>query len=170
MELELLISNEQRVLPTVQAFVHQTLVQLELATQQADQLEDFVLRAVADAIDHAYPAGEAGSIQVSVSEKSGKLETTVRDFGLPQDVQLLEERLHESGVDRSVLYGVHTPEVADEVHWEAFGREGKALRIVKWLDASHIAETQASADASDETHEVELAPEQEYVIRRMVPD
>ena len=170
MELELLISNEQRVLPSVQAFVHQTLLQLELAAEKAEKLQAFVLLAVSDAIDHAYPEGEEGAIKVSLSEKGGKLEISIRDFGLPQDVNLLEKRLHQEGSDGAVLYGVQTPDIADEVHWVAFGREGKALQLVTWLHTDHVRDSSTSDEQVAATHEVSLAPEQDYEIRRMTSD
>lgn len=53
MQLELLINNEQRVRPSVQAFVHQTLAQLSLPDEDAENIERFVLRAVLHRIEHA---------------------------------------------------------------------------------------------------------------------
>lgn len=170
MEFELLISNEQRAFPSVQAFVHQTLRQVELPRKDAQALEQFVLRAVADAIDHAYPEGEEGAIKLTLSERHGKLEISIRDFGLPQDIRLLEERLHPTNTQNAILYGVHTPDIANEIHWEAFGREGKALRIIKWLHANHVGEHDTTEEETRSVPEIPLAPDQEYCIRRMSPD
>ena len=169
MKLELLINNEQRVLPSVQAFVHQTLAQLSLPDEDAENIEEFVLRAVLHCIEHAYPAGEEGSIRVVISEEHGKLEIQIRDCGLPHDVQAMEKRLHENDLADGVLYGCHAADIADEVHWLAFGREGKALQLIKWLHTRHVTDSVAAADLASIADDVPEAPPQEYTIRRMLP-
>ena len=169
MELELVISNEPRVLPGVQGFISQTLGLVRLTEQDVLELEQFVLEVVDDAIEHAYPTGETGSIKISLTEKQDRLELSVRDFGLPQDVELLERRLQESGGRHVALQGSHQVDIADEVHWEAFGREGKAIKLVKQLHRQHVGQGQQLPDLSVEV-QPPLAPEQEYEIRRMLPE
>ena len=73
MQLELRLSNEARSLPTVRAFMRETLRQLPLPDVDAQQLEELVQGTVAHAVANAYPPGEEGSIQLSVREKHGKL-------------------------------------------------------------------------------------------------
>jgi anti-sigma regulatory factor (Ser/Thr protein kinase) len=105
MHLELSLSNEPRTLPSVEAFVRSTLLQLPLPGDGSERLGALVVAAVRDAIENAYPAGEEGSIELTVRELAGKLEIRVRDHGLPQDVKELEkrsqgERLRSMGVMR----------------------------------------------------------------------
>lgn len=167
MQLELTFGNEQKHLPSVSAFLHTTLDQLPLDEPVAGQLEEFVIRTVRDAIDHAYPAGDEGLIKLSIGEQHGKLEICVRDFGMPQDVESLERQLHDPGTAGASRFGCPATDVIDEVHWLAFGPQGKALQVVKWLHDKHIVED-ASPESLQPFHEgAPLALPQEYTIRRM---
>ena len=170
MQLELTFGNDQKHLPSVCAFLHATLQQLPLETSVAGQIEEFVVRAAHDAIDHAYPAGDDGLIKLTVDEQHGKLEIRVRDFGIPQDVESLERQLHEPGTATANRFGCPAADVVDEVHWLAFGPQGKALQVVKWLHEKHIAEGASPESLKAFTEDVPLAPPQEYTIRRMRPE
>src|SRR5262245_32751758 len=97
MQLELTFGNDEKHLPSVGAFLHATLDELPLEAGVARQIEDFVVRAAREAIDHAYPAGDDGLVKLSIDEQHGTLEIRVRDFGIPQDVGALERHLHEPG-------------------------------------------------------------------------
>jgi anti-sigma regulatory factor (Ser/Thr protein kinase) len=169
MHLELLLTNEPRSLPSVQAFVHTTLLQLSLEAQTATKLEQLVLAAVQHAIASAYPAGEEGSIQLTVTERLGKLEIRVRDFGLPQDVEVLERQLHAPDSPASRLFAAELIAAVDELHWLAFGSQGKALQLIKWLHTASIAETSPAAALAPVSADAPLAPPQQYAIRRMRP-
>ena len=94
MQLELVVSNESRVLGGARALVGETLRQLPLVPAHAIELETLVVGAVQDAVEHAYRPGEQGSIKLAIREQQGKLEITVRDFGIPRDVEQLERQLH----------------------------------------------------------------------------
>jgi anti-sigma regulatory factor (Ser/Thr protein kinase)/GNAT superfamily N-acetyltransferase len=170
MQLELALNNDARTLPSVQAFVRTTLLQLPLPADASEQLGQLVMAAVTYAIDKAYPDGEEGLIKLSFSEKSGKLEIKVRDFGLPQDVAVLEKQWHDSDSLAARLHGTHAADVVDEMHWLSFGPEGKALQLIKWLHTANIADTSSAEDLARVPADVPLAPEQEYTIRRMQPD
>jgi anti-sigma regulatory factor (Ser/Thr protein kinase)/GNAT superfamily N-acetyltransferase len=170
MQLELTLDNERKHLPSVTAFLHATLQQLPLETVVAAKLEEFVVRAAQDAIDHAYPAGDDGLIKLAIEEQHGKLEIRVRDFGIPQDVDALERELHESRATCANRFGCLAPDVADELHWLAFGPQGKALSVVKWLHEKHIADAATPESLKPFSEEAPLAPPQEYTIRRMRPE
>jgi anti-sigma regulatory factor (Ser/Thr protein kinase) len=170
MQLELTFGNDRNHLPSVCAFLHATLQQLPLEVSAAGKLEEFVAGAARDAIDHAYPAGEEGLIKLAIDEQHGKLEIRVRDFGLPQDVDALERQLHESDASAAHRHGCPAADVVDEVHWLAFGPQGKALQVVKWLHETHIANAANPESLKAFTDDAPLAPPQEYTIRRMRPD
>lgn len=170
MQLELTLSNEPRAMPGVEAFVHATLQQFALADDAAAQLQSLVVTAVRHAVDDAYPKGEEGLIKLQVREQRGKLEIFVRDFGLPQDVARLEQYLHAGTSPAAWLHAAHAAEAVDEIHWLAFGPEGKALHLVKWLPAAHIAETSSPEQLAAKPADVPLAPPQNYDVRRMRPD
>ena len=169
MQLELILNNDRRFLSSIAAFTREALRQWPLVATDAKKLGELVLAAAANAIDHAYPAGEDGSIKLTIREEHGKLEFLVRDFGLPQDVAELERRLHDPSA-AGVATSLDWPgtDAADEIHWIGYGREGKAIQIVKWLHADHIEDSGAELTSFKEN--VPLASEQEYTIRRMKLD
>lgn len=169
MQLELVVSNESRVLGGARALVGETLRQLPLPPGQASELEALVVGALQDAIEHAYRQGEQGSIKLTIREQEGKLEITVRDYGIPRDVELLERQLHSPQAART-LFGCATTGLVDEVHWLAFGPEGKALQIRKWLHVTHVAQQSATASIAPFRDDAPLAPEQSYEIRRLRAD
>lgn len=169
MQLELRLMNDRRTLPSVRAFVHETLRQFSLPDDQASAIEELALGAVSDAVDQAYPSGEEGAIQLTIREAAGKLELIVRDYGLPQDVSLLERQLHETSTTPRKLFGCPLSGVVDEMHWLAYGSAGKALQLLKWLHQNNIADHPDTAKLETFHDDVPLAPPQEYAIRRMLP-
>jgi GNAT superfamily N-acetyltransferase len=172
MQLELIFTNDARFLPGIGAFTHETLKQWPLDAAVADKLGNCALAAARHAIDHAYPPGESGSIELTVREEAGKLEFIIRDYGLPQDVAKLEKRLHDPTVPGADRLALHWPgaEVVDELHWLGYGREGKAIQLVKWLHEEHITDSAHPDALKPFTEDAPLAPPQEYTIRRMQPD
>lgn len=170
MQLELALTNEARNLPSVQAFVNTSLLQLPLPLAGSEQLGQLVLAAAKNALENAYPSGEEGLIKLKISDMAGKLEIHVRDFGLPQDVAALEKQLHESDSVATWLHGSHAAKVADQMHWLTFGPEGKALQLIKWLHTANVADTSSAEDLAHVPLDVPLAPDQEYTVRRMLPE
>lgn len=168
MQLELQLTSDPRVLPSVRAFAHETLRQLPLSVADASAIESLVVGAIEDAVEHAYRPGEEGAIKLSINEAHGRLEILIRDFGLPQDVAELERRLHaeEKAADR--LFGCPSAAI-DEVHWLAFGPEGKALQVRKWLHDRSIIEHAEAANLTPFVESPPLAPQQQYTVRRMQP-
>jgi anti-sigma regulatory factor (Ser/Thr protein kinase)/GNAT superfamily N-acetyltransferase len=168
LQLELQLTNDERVLPSVRAFARETLRQLPLTQADAANLEKLVVGAVADAVAHAYRPGEEGAIKLSINDTHGRLEILVRDFGLPQDVVELERRLHETAESPDRLFGCPFAAI-DEVHWLAFGPEGKALQVRKWLHDKSIIEHTEAANLTPFVEGAPLAPQQQYTVRRMQP-
>ncbi len=168
MQLELVLSNDPRVLPSVRAFASETLRQLPLDIADSAALEKLMLGAVADAVANAYREGDEGSIKLSISDTHGRLEILVRDYGMPQDVEQLERRLHEPDAGGGRLYGCPV-ERLDEVHWLAYGPEGKSLQVRKWLHGESVAEGADAETLTPFTKDSPLAPPQQYEVRRMLP-
>jgi anti-sigma regulatory factor (Ser/Thr protein kinase) len=166
MQLELLLSNEPRVLPSVRAFARETLKQLPLTASDSTALEGLIVGAVEDAVLHAYREGESGSIKLALNDAHGQLEIVVRDYGMPRDVEQLERQLHEPGADR--LFGCPAA-IVDEVHWLAYGPEGKALQVRKWLHDHSVADDPAAGELTPFEEDAPLAPAQQYAVRRMSP-
>ena len=106
MQFELEFTNEPKTLPVVRACLQQALGQLPVEADTADALSDLALDAVRDAVAHAYPAGEEGSIKLTFRRRRSKLEILVRDFGMPQDTQAKESRSFPSLSLQASIHGV----------------------------------------------------------------
>lgn len=169
LEFELRASSDPRSLDTVEAYVRETLRHAALPEADAKNLTELVLAATRDAVAHAYPPGESGSITVALAQESGCLTIVIRDYGLPQDIARLESALHttDAAVRRQAL-GLDWAQAADELHWVSYGPDGKALQIIKWLHETHI--TEQGGDLKPFAEGPPLAPEQEYEIRIMRPE
>jgi GNAT superfamily N-acetyltransferase len=172
MQLELIFTNDARFLPGIGAFTDETLKQWPLDAAVAGKLGQCVVAAARHAIEHAYPPGEQGSVELTVREAGGKLEFIVRDYGLPQDVAQLESRLHDSSVPAASKLVLNWPgaDVVDELHWIGYGRAGQAIQLVKWLHDDHITDKAHPAALAPFKEDAPLAPAQEYAIRRMRPE
>ncbi|MCP4776524.1 MAG: ATP-binding protein, partial [Planctomycetaceae bacterium] len=86
MEMELRLSNDSPLLPSVQAFIRSTLNEVGLADTTVTGLEQLVGEVITHTVDHAYPNGEQGAIIIKVTESNGKFELTICDDGVPQDI------------------------------------------------------------------------------------
>ena len=73
MELELMIRNQRRVLPSVHGFVRETLKLVPLPDSEMEPLALFLMQAVEHAIQTAYPEGEQGAIKLTFAETAGRL-------------------------------------------------------------------------------------------------
>jgi anti-sigma regulatory factor (Ser/Thr protein kinase)/GNAT superfamily N-acetyltransferase len=173
MQLQLLFTNTPRALPSIEAFTRETLRQYPFDEVVVDKLAACILAAAKTAVEHAYPAGEEGEIRLSIAEENGKLEFLIRDNGLPQDVAELERQLHE--LER--VPGTHSLDwpgldAADEIHWLGYGRDGKAIQIIKWIHDRHIADGNSveGERLAPFNEEAPQAPPQAYEVRRMLDD
>ncbi|MEO6847855.1 MAG: ATP-binding protein [Chthoniobacterales bacterium] len=171
LEFELKITNDLRALAAAESFSHEVLRHNALSTVARHGLQNLVMAAVKDATTHAYPAGESGSILIATLQDDHQLTFTIRDYGLPQDVQKLEVALHQvTPTLRPQVLGLDFVHLADEVHWINYGPDGKALKIIKWLHETPITEHEQRGDLHPFTEAPPLAPEQDYQIRRMLAD
>jgi anti-sigma regulatory factor (Ser/Thr protein kinase)/GNAT superfamily N-acetyltransferase len=159
MQLALEFTNEPKTLLVVRAFLREALRQLPIEANTADALGELALDVVRDAIEHAYPQGEEGTIKITFGQRRSKLEIFVRDFGMPQEIATLDRRFHESGV--------FDEKVVDQVHWRSFGPDGKEFQIVKWLKAKDETQSIGMGGRRSSGDDVLVAPQQEYSFRRM---
>ncbi|MDB4540439.1 GNAT family N-acetyltransferase, partial [bacterium] len=166
MEMELRLSNDSPLLPSVRAFVRSTLNELGLTESTVSGLEQLVDEVVAHTIEHAYPHGEEGAIIVKVTESNGKFEITICDDGVPQDIQKLEAELVQGPVGLPGLQNAIKTGTLDEMHWSALGPSGKALHLIKWLHEKSVK----NADTKQISDNEPLAPQQEYDVRKSRPD
>lgn len=167
MQLELTFSNELRHVACVDALITSALGQLPLDDPVRANLLNGLIAVTEDTIRHAYPDGESGLITLSLREKGGRLEITVRDYGIPRDVDAMELQLHGMAPGHQHLPVLLDSGSFDEIHWLNFGPQGKALQILKWLESDHIGNAAVAETLRQVDHSVVLAPEQSYGVRRM---
>ena len=166
-DLELRVGNDECIIPVIRSFVSGAIAQTTLDGNLHERLAELVILSASDAVKHAYSPGEEGSINIGIKESHGKLEVTVRDYGMPQDITVMESKLHLADNKNSRLFGISCKQIADEVHWAGYGPEGKALRICKWLHNKDITKTAEDESLKPFGTDIVPAPEQEYAIRRM---
>ena len=166
-EFELRVSNDERVIPVVRSFVFDAFTQSSLEKNLHERLAELVVLCAVDAVKHAYGRGEEGSVKIGIRESHGKLEITVRDYGIPQNIDEMEAAVHQ-GVDVGLrLFGISCKEIADEVHWMGYGPEGKELRISKWLHNTDITKAVRRQEPEVSIRKTSPASEQEYTVRRI---
>jgi hypothetical protein len=129
----------------------------------AQRLGIFICQSVKHAVEQAYAADETGVIELTLQEQAGKLEIRVRDYGLPENVAELEARLQQQAESGELPLMIGD---VDELHWLEFGRDGKALQLIKWLPETHIA-AQAGQPLAAFQDDVAVAPPQSYQVRRL---
>jgi len=168
MEMELRLTNDRILMPSVQAFLNSTLKQFGFVDTAVTSIEKMVAEVVAHTLQHAYPQGEEGTIILKVSESSGKYEITISDDGLPQDIHQLEEELTNGRNTLPVLSEALAQRVIDEMHWSALGPNGKSLHLIKWVH--NHAVTDGSNNTTRISKDEPLAPQQEYEIRKAEPE
>ncbi len=171
LEFELRVSNSPRALATIKSFVHEILLHDAINETTSEGLRQLIMARVSDAIENAYPPGETGTIALHASHDNTALVVTIRDYGLPQDIQKLEAGLHATDASlQKQVFGLDWAKTADELHWISYGPEGKALQITKWCHEIDITAHPEAGNLEPFHSAPPLAPEQEYEIRRMQPD
>ncbi|OUW87938.1 MAG: hypothetical protein CBD74_01140 [Saprospirales bacterium TMED214] len=162
MEMELRLSNDAPLIPSIQAFVRSTLNEVGLSETTVAGLEQLVGEVITHTVKHAYPHGEDGAIMLKVTESNGKFEITISDDGVPQDIKKLEAQLTQGPIDLPGVRNAINTGILDEMHWSALGPNGKALHLIKWLHEESVRDTSSVDVSTDEP----LAPEQEYDVRK----
>jgi anti-sigma regulatory factor (Ser/Thr protein kinase) len=125
---------------------------LELATEEACH----------NVIEHAYEPGEEGYYKVKIHREPTCFRITVRDQGMPFNLQRLNE-------DEPSDIGVRLMRACtDEIRSKYLGKKGKVVELVKNFPFETLNEIETSPKQSSE---VDLAPASEKVaLRLMRPD
>lgn len=167
LELELRVSNNPRVLSSVKVFAHDILQQTPVDEKTAAGLLELIMTRTTNAIAHAYPPGETGSVVIHATYDHASLVVTIRDYGLPQDLRQLEESLQKGNLSPWASTGPEVLRSADELRWITYGPEGKALQITKRLHDVAITAYLQAGDLQPFHAAPPLAPEQAYEVRRI---
>ncbi len=124
---------------------------LELATEEACH----------NVIEHAYEPGEEGYYKVKIHREPTCFRITVRDEGMPFNLQRLNE-------DEPSDIGVKLMRACtDEIRSKYLGKRGKVVELVKNFPFETVVDVEPSSAISQPSN-VELAPESEKVNLRLM--
>ena len=152
-----IIQEHVRELSKIAGFNTRDVLALELATE-----EIFL-----NICSHAYPDGAPGDVFLDCEIQARALRLVFRDEGLPFDPDLAKSSgpTDSSGDPCPGSLGLKLIRHAvDEAQWVNCGRQGKELRLLKWLPQAMqplLAEQEGEALRAEPT---------QYAIRLMVPD
>lgn len=125
------------------------------------RLEGAVEEACTNVVQHAFAAGEEGTLRIEVARLPGALAVRIHDQGLPADLEDLA-RGRGLGLGSRVMQAF-----ADEVRFHNLGHEGKCIELVKRLATESVEDVVAREERPDEP-----VPEAfpELTFRFMQPD
>lgn len=149
-------------LSAVLGLVRELAARQGLSTREVERLAFAAEEACANVIDHAYPAGQPGPLDLLLLRRPGQLVVAIEDQGLPADFQALEAGAGLGELLRRFFDG--------EVRCLARGRQGNRVELVKKLPAApHPAEL-AEAEIQRAASAQAARPEEPLTLRLMKPE
>ncbi|NLO92561.1 MAG: hypothetical protein GX410_11310 [Elusimicrobia bacterium] len=148
--ITLTLPCDGRYLGALALFVEQAVLARGFSDQDAKSAGLVVEETAANAVQHAYAPDEAGTFTVVLSFSSAALTISVKDMGLP----ITEAELLGHGRQSQEHLGMLLVENSmDEVHLLNNGKDGKEVRMVKYVTGGHIEQIpeQAQADIQPQT-------------------
>lgn len=152
-------TNDQ-IPPAVQ-YVSAVAATQGLAERDCLHLEGAVEEACANVVQHAFAAGERGTLRVEVAREPGAVSVKIYDQGLPADLSDLAKGIG-LGLGSRVMHAF-----ADEVRFHNLGQQGKCIELRK-----HLPYASADTMVAGEAPPAEIAPQDlpEVTLRFMRPD
>lgn len=154
------VKAELKLLPMVLNAIREVTRKYGLEEKDVRDLELATEEACHNVIEHAYADDETGYYQVEIRKEPIKFVITVKDQGIPFNLNLLtEEQPSDLGIKIMRAY-------TDEINSHYLGKEGKEVELVKYLPFKAIEEP-ISSSKSPEKDEL-LAPKSEEISFRMM--
>ena len=156
------VKAELKLLPIVLRAVRDVACRYGLDESDVRDLELATEEACHNVIEHAYEPGEKGYYKVKIHREPTCFRITVRDQGIPFNLQRLTEK-------KTSDLGVKLMQACtDEVKSRYLGKKGKVVELVKNFTFESVEELDSS---SQSTNKENIAPESEKVtLRLMRPD
>lgn len=152
---------ELKLLPIVLRAVRDVACRYGLDEASVRDLELATEEACHNVIEHAYEPGEEGYYKVKIHREPTCFRITVRDEGMPFNLQRLNE-------DEPTDIGVRLMRACtDEIRSKYLGKKGKVVELVKNFPFESVAEVETSTTISMSS-EVDLAPLSEIVTLRLM--
>lgn len=152
-------TNDQ-IPPAVQ-YVSAVTATQGLGESDCMRLEGAVEEACTNVVQHAFAAGERGTIRLEVVREAGAVSVKIYDQGLPADLSDLAQG-RGLGLGSRVMHAF-----ADEVRFHNLGQQGKCIELVKRLPYASV-ESMVAGEAPPP----DIAPDDlpEVTLRFMRPD
>ncbi|MBI5458601.1 GNAT family N-acetyltransferase [Methanobacterium sp.] len=155
---------ELKLLPIVLRAVRDVACRYGLDEASVRDLELATEEACHNVIEHAYEPGEEGYYQVKIHREPTCFRITVRDQGMPFNLQRLNDE-EPSDIGVKLMRAC-----TDEIRSKYLGKRGKVVELVKNFPFESVNNIETS-NTKSLSSEVELAPASEKVILRMMrPD
>lgn len=155
---ELEVKSDLKLLPMVLNTVREVTGRYGLGKKDVRDLELATEEACHNVIEHAYPDDVHGYYQVEISKEPTKFVVTVKDQGIPFNLNLInEEQPSDIGIRIMKAY-------TDEINSQYLGKEGKEVELVKYLPFKSIEEPGPTESVKEEA----LAPKSEEISLRIM--
>lgn len=167
----LTLPNDMGYVSVARCFVRQVAGHLGFTDDDRHRFELVVEEAATNVIKHAYEPGEVASFDIVCRRVDHGMEVCVHDRGIPWDPALDEE--YDPAADLETQsgrgFGEHLiKHLVDEFAFDNLGHDGKQVRLVKYLDTSHISEEREGTRTPEVVAPPQSNPEPvELEIRRM---
>lgn len=172
---ELILPNDVRFLQIARAYVRELAILAGMSQVNARNLELAVEEACTNTIEFAFEPGEQGSFILRGILEPSALILSIQDQGIPFDQSLAPTYKPPQNCDASQvcidgmgLYLIR--HAADKIDWINHGRDGKELRLTKYLPRSDVTEHLSDAELAPFRDNEPPAPPQNYTVRRLGPD
>lgn len=164
---ELTLPSDEDYLPIAEAFARELATLAGFPPREVDALMTGVEDACADIISFAFDANDPGTMTLVGEVSPTTLTLSIIERGLPLGASADGDgvRLHHGAPGWKLI-----DHAVDQAHWINRGREGSELRVV--IDRPDLDVTQhlPESELTPLKEDVPLAPDQEYTIRRLLPE
>ncbi len=138
---ELSIPNDISYLPAIHAYAERVADQCGFGERDKTMILLAIEEAVTSVIEHAFECGEKAAFTILFECASTCLSIAIRDKGLPYEPNLVPEFSVGSAVEQGLTSGLGAllmRKSVDEVSFSNLGRDGKEVRLTKYLPFKSI--------------------------------
>jgi anti-sigma regulatory factor (Ser/Thr protein kinase)/RimJ/RimL family protein N-acetyltransferase len=167
----LTIPNDTFYLPIVGAYVTTEAAQLGFQAADIGDIRLAADEACTHIIETAFEPGEEQVFTISCQRNPSGLKITIADQGMPFDAHDIPDYDAHGGLDRELrgLPFYLIQQAMDQVRFVNKGRQGKEIRLTKYLQVPSIEAYFPPEELSPYDTAVEPAPSAKYTFRLMEP-
>ncbi len=168
--VELILPANKMFLPVARAFMRELAALAGLPAREGQNLELAVEEACFESLEQDFDPGEMSTIKLKGELNRSALILAVLDQGLPVDLCSLPSYCppRDGDVNRVSTTGLGLyliRHAADQVEWINHGKEGKEMRLTKYLHQADVTEHLAKEELTLFRQDEPPAPQQSYTIR-----